>query len=186
LSNAPAIAAVGSPRLAGPTDADRGSCNHRPKARRSSGGYPWATIRRRWLFSIVLARDCRCHSTTRSAPRCRYSQKLIQRREPRNMIRTMFLGRLDCDRLRKAGGIPSPVDQAVAAVAEALHADGNGNAVLANAFCPCRLLADPQPMPPAFDGVIAQAAFLVRGPSRSPRASLALRERLCERVCRRR
>ena len=31
--------------------------------------------------------------------------KLIQRREPRNMIRTLFLGRLDHDRLRKAGGI---------------------------------------------------------------------------------
>jgi 3-hydroxyacyl-CoA dehydrogenase/enoyl-CoA hydratase/3-hydroxybutyryl-CoA epimerase len=29
--------------------------------------------------------------------------RLIQRREPRNMIRTMFLGRLDHDRLRKAG-----------------------------------------------------------------------------------
>jgi len=37
--------------------------------------------------------------------------KLIQRREPRNMIRTLFLGRLDHDRLRKAGGIPAPVDR---------------------------------------------------------------------------
>ena len=42
--------------------------------------------------------------------------KLIQRREPRNMIRTLFLGRLDHDRLRKAGGIPAPVEQAVAAI----------------------------------------------------------------------
>ena len=36
--------------------------------------------------------------------------KLIQRREPRNMIRTLFFGRLDHDRLRKAGSIPAPVE----------------------------------------------------------------------------
>src|SRR6267154_4857040 len=51
--------------------------------------------------------------------------KLIQRREPRNMIRTLFLGRLDHDRLRKAGGIPPPIEQAVAAVSKTLQADGN-------------------------------------------------------------
>jgi 3-hydroxyacyl-CoA dehydrogenase/enoyl-CoA hydratase/3-hydroxybutyryl-CoA epimerase len=51
----------------------------------------------------------------------RIFSKLIQRREPRNMIRTLFLGRLDHDRLRKAGGIPAPVEQAVAAVSEALQ-----------------------------------------------------------------
>ena len=60
--------------------------------------------------------------------------KLIQRREPRNMIRTLFLGRLDHDRLRKAGGIPAPVEQAVAAVSETLQADGTADATLATAF----------------------------------------------------
>src|SRR5713101_7872943 len=60
--------------------------------------------------------------------------KLIQRREPRNMIRTLFLGRLDHDRLRKAGGIPASVEQAVAAVSDALQAGGTADAVLANAF----------------------------------------------------
>src|SRR5437588_2218860 len=58
--------------------------------------------------------------------------KLIQRREPRNMIRTLFLGRLDHDRLRKAGGIPAPVEQAVAEVSEALQA--GADATLANAY----------------------------------------------------
>jgi 3-hydroxyacyl-CoA dehydrogenase/enoyl-CoA hydratase/3-hydroxybutyryl-CoA epimerase len=84
--------------------------------------------------------------------------KLIQRREPRNMIRTLFLGRLDHDRLRKAGGIPPPVEQAVAAVSEALQADGNTDAVLANAFARAGFHGPANPTP-AFDGVIAQASF---------------------------
>jgi 3-hydroxyacyl-CoA dehydrogenase/enoyl-CoA hydratase/3-hydroxybutyryl-CoA epimerase len=84
--------------------------------------------------------------------------KLIQRREPRNMIRTLFLGRLDHDRLRKAGGIPAPVEQAVAAVSGALQADGNADAVLANAFARAGFRGSANP-PPAFDGVIAQASF---------------------------
>jgi 3-hydroxyacyl-CoA dehydrogenase/enoyl-CoA hydratase/3-hydroxybutyryl-CoA epimerase len=88
----------------------------------------------------------------------RIFSKLIQRREPRNMIRTLFLGRLDHDRLRKAGGIPAPVDQAVAAVAEALHADGNGDALLANAFARAGFRGPTTPAS-TFDGVIAQAAF---------------------------
>jgi 3-hydroxyacyl-CoA dehydrogenase / enoyl-CoA hydratase / 3-hydroxybutyryl-CoA epimerase len=102
--------------------------------------------------------------------------KLIQRREPRNMIRTMFLGRLDHDRLRKAGGIPAPVDQAVAAVAEALHADGNGDAVLANAFARAGF-GGPAAHAPAFDGVIAQAAFWLEAEPITE-GKLALRERL--------
>src|SRR5229473_5890832 len=60
--------------------------------------------------------------------------KLIQRREPRNMIRTLFLGRLDHDRLRKAGGIPAPVEEAVAAVSQALQLDESEDPVLAEAF----------------------------------------------------
>jgi 3-hydroxyacyl-CoA dehydrogenase / enoyl-CoA hydratase / 3-hydroxybutyryl-CoA epimerase len=84
--------------------------------------------------------------------------KLIQRREPRNMIRTLFLGRLDHDRLRKAGGIPTSVEQAVTAVSEALQNDGDTDAELASAFARAGFQGPSSPTP-AFDGVIAQAAF---------------------------
>src|SRR5713101_2423567 len=84
--------------------------------------------------------------------------KLIQRREPRNMIRTLFLGRLDHDRLRKAGGIPLPVEEAVAAVSDALQAGGTADAVLANAFARAGFRTPASPAA-EFDGVIAQAAF---------------------------
>src|SRR5205085_4116619 len=77
--------------------------------------------------------------------------KLIQRREPRNMIRTLFLGRLDHDRLRKAGGIPAPVEQAVTAVSEVLQA--GADATLVKAFT--RAGFHGQSKAPAFDGVIA-------------------------------
>jgi len=83
--------------------------------------------------------------------------KLIQRREPRNMIRTLFLGRLDHDRLRKAGGIPAPVEQAVAAVSEALQAGATADATLANAFARAGFHGPGKA--PVFDGVIAQSAF---------------------------
>jgi 3-hydroxyacyl-CoA dehydrogenase/enoyl-CoA hydratase/3-hydroxybutyryl-CoA epimerase len=84
--------------------------------------------------------------------------KLIQRREPRNMIRTMFIGRLDHDRFRKAGGIPAPVERAVAAVSRALQADGNADAQLEKAFARAGFRRSAAPAPD-FDGVIAQAAF---------------------------
>lgn len=81
--------------------------------------------------------------------------KLIQRREPRNMIRTLFLGRLDHDRLRKAGGT-APVEQAVTAVSEALIG-GTADATLANAFARAGFRGSDRAL--AFDGVIAQSAF---------------------------
>ena len=84
--------------------------------------------------------------------------KLIQRREPRNMIRTLFLGRIDHDRLYKAGGIPASVEQAVAAVSEALQSGGTSDAALANAFARAGFHR-PASNAPAFDGVIAQSAF---------------------------
>ena len=104
--------------------------------------------------------------------------KLIQRREPRKMIRTMFLGRLDHDRLRKAGGIPPPIEQAVAAVSKTLQADGNGDPVLAKAFARAgfRGLAAPAPV---FDGVIAQAAFWLEAEPVTE-GKVALRKRLAE------
>jgi 3-hydroxyacyl-CoA dehydrogenase/enoyl-CoA hydratase/3-hydroxybutyryl-CoA epimerase len=85
----------------------------------------------------------------------RIFSKLIQRREPRNMIRTLFLGRLDHDRLRKAGGT-APVEQAVTAVSEAL-AGGTAEATLANALARAGFRGPNKA--PAFDGTIAQSAF---------------------------
>jgi 3-hydroxyacyl-CoA dehydrogenase / enoyl-CoA hydratase / 3-hydroxybutyryl-CoA epimerase len=102
--------------------------------------------------------------------------KLIQRREPRNMIRTLFLGRLDHDRLRKAGGIPAPVEQAVTAVSEALQAGGNADVVLANAFARAGFRTAASPAP-EFDGVIAQAAFWLETEPVTD-GKRALRERL--------
>jgi 3-hydroxyacyl-CoA dehydrogenase/enoyl-CoA hydratase/3-hydroxybutyryl-CoA epimerase len=104
--------------------------------------------------------------------------KLIQRREPRNMIRTLFLGRLDHDRLRKAGGIPAPVEQAVAAVSETLQADGAADAVLANAFARAGFHG-PASKVSAFDGVIAQATFWLEAEPVTD-GKRALRERLAQ------
>lgn len=99
--------------------------------------------------------------------------KLIQRREPRNMIRTLFLGRLDHDRFRKAGGIPAPVEQAVAAVSEALQA--GADATLATAFARAGFHGPGKA--PAFDGVIAQATFWLEAEPVTE-GKRALRERL--------
>src|SRR6185436_20404973 len=101
--------------------------------------------------------------------------KLIQRREPRNMIRTLFLGRLDHDRLRKAGGIPAPVEQAVAAVSEALQAGGTADATLADAFARAGFHGPSKE--PAFDGVIAQSTFWLEAEPVT-NGKRALRERL--------
>jgi 3-hydroxyacyl-CoA dehydrogenase/enoyl-CoA hydratase/3-hydroxybutyryl-CoA epimerase len=102
--------------------------------------------------------------------------KLIQRREPRNMIRTLFLGRLDHDRLRKAKGIPAPVEQAVAAVSEALHAGDNGDPLLANAFARAGFRGTAAPEP-TFDGVIAQGTFWLEAEPATD-GKRALRQRL--------
>jgi 3-hydroxyacyl-CoA dehydrogenase/enoyl-CoA hydratase/3-hydroxybutyryl-CoA epimerase len=102
--------------------------------------------------------------------------KLIQRREPRNMIRTLFLGRLDHDRLRKAGGVPAAVEQAVSAVSEALQVDGNADAVLATAFARAGFRGAAA-IAPTFDGVIAQADFWLEAEPVTE-GKRALRERL--------
>jgi 3-hydroxyacyl-CoA dehydrogenase/enoyl-CoA hydratase/3-hydroxybutyryl-CoA epimerase len=104
--------------------------------------------------------------------------KLIQRREPRNMIRTLFLGRLDHDRLRKAGGIPAPVEQAVAAVSEVLRADENGDAVLANAFARAGFRGAAGKAS-AFDGVIAETTYWLEAEPITE-GKRALRERLAQ------
>ncbi|MBN8992177.1 MAG: enoyl-CoA hydratase/isomerase family protein [Rhizobiales bacterium] len=99
--------------------------------------------------------------------------KLIQRREPRNMIRTLFLGRLDHDRLRKAGGVPAPVEQAVAAVSEALQA--GADATLVNALARAGFQGPGKV--PAFDGFVAQSAFWLEAEPVTD-GKHALRERL--------
>jgi 3-hydroxyacyl-CoA dehydrogenase/enoyl-CoA hydratase/3-hydroxybutyryl-CoA epimerase len=104
--------------------------------------------------------------------------KLIQRREPRNMIRTLFLGRLDHDRLRKAGGIPAPIERAVSAVSDVLRADATTDAALANAFARAGFRGAASPAA-AFDGVIAQAAFWLEAEPVTD-GKRALRERLAQ------
>lgn len=108
----------------------------------------------------------------------RIFSKLIQRREPRNMIRTLFLGRLDHDRLRKAGGIAAAVEPAVAAVSEALQADRDGDPELVNAFARAGFRGMSAPAAP-LDGDIAQAGFWLEAePVTDGKA--ALRERLAQ------
>jgi 3-hydroxyacyl-CoA dehydrogenase/enoyl-CoA hydratase/3-hydroxybutyryl-CoA epimerase len=104
--------------------------------------------------------------------------KLIQRREPRNMIRTLFLGRLDYDRLRKSGGLPAAVEQAVAAVSEALQVDENRDAVLKNAFARAGFRG-PAVQAPAFDGIVAETAYWLEAEPVTD-GKRALRERLAQ------
>ena len=59
--------------------------------------------------------------------------KLIQRREPRNMIRTLFLGRLDHERLKKKGLNPK-IAEAVAQVSSALGGHSERGKELCDAF----------------------------------------------------
>src|SRR5258708_17774507 len=100
--------------------------------------------------------------------------KLIQRREPRNMIRTLFLGRLDHDRFRKAGGIPAPVEQAVTEVSAVLQVGATPDATLADAFARAGFHGSNAP---PFDGVIAQSAFWLEAEPLTD-GKRALRERL--------
>src|SRR5229473_639962 len=108
----------------------------------------------------------------------RIFSKLIQRREPRNMIRTLFLGRLDHDRFRKAGGIPAPIEEAVAAVSQALQLDESEDPVLAEAFARAGFRGQAT-RGQAFDGVVSQAAFWSEAEPVTD-GKLALRERLAK------
>lgn len=59
--------------------------------------------------------------------------KLIQRREPRNMIRTLFLGRLDHERMQKTGANPK-ITEAVASVSKVLGVQSERGKELTEAF----------------------------------------------------
>ncbi|MES5482677.1 enoyl-CoA hydratase-related protein [Bradyrhizobium sp. INPA03-11B] len=79
--------------------------------------------------------------------------RLIQRREPRNMIRTLFLGRLDYERFKKKEINPK-IMEAVAAVSEVLGAGSELGSELSVAFARAGFHIDGQ-RKPDFDGRIA-------------------------------
>lgn len=83
--------------------------------------------------------------------------KLIQRREPRNMIRTLFLGRLDHERLKKSGMNPKVVE-AVDAVSRVLAIQDKQDTELRQSFERAGFRADSS-RKPCFDGRISGAAY---------------------------
>ncbi|MFB9269744.1 enoyl-CoA hydratase-related protein [Bradyrhizobium erythrophlei] len=103
--------------------------------------------------------------------------RLIQRREPRNMIRTLFLGRLDHDRLKKNGLSPK-VTQAVAAVLNVLDAQSERGQELSDAFARAGFRVEPR-WKVGFDGRIAGATYWLDDEPKSWGKEL-LRARLTE------
>lgn len=83
--------------------------------------------------------------------------KLIQRREPRNMIRTLFLGRLDHERQKKAGLNPK-ITAAVAEVSKVLGVQSDRGKELSEAFARAGFRVE-QPCKIEFDGRIAGAVY---------------------------
>jgi 3-hydroxyacyl-CoA dehydrogenase/enoyl-CoA hydratase/3-hydroxybutyryl-CoA epimerase len=83
--------------------------------------------------------------------------KLIQRREPRNMIKTLFLGRLDHDRLEKNGMNPR-VGEAVTAIARVLGIHSERGKELSESFARAGFRVDPA-QKPAFDGKISGPVY---------------------------
>lgn len=83
--------------------------------------------------------------------------KLIQRREPRNMIRTLFLGRLDYERLKKKGMNPQ-ITEAVAEISKVLGAHSERGKELSDAFARAGFRVE-QPRRADFDGRITDAVY---------------------------
>ena len=82
--------------------------------------------------------------------------KLIQRREPRNMIRTLFLGRLDHDRLKKSGLSPK-IGEAVAAVSRVLAVQSERGDELCQSFARAGFRVEkPKPV---FDGHVSGTTY---------------------------
>jgi 3-hydroxyacyl-CoA dehydrogenase / enoyl-CoA hydratase / 3-hydroxybutyryl-CoA epimerase len=103
--------------------------------------------------------------------------KLIQRREPRNMIRTLFLGRLDHERLKKKGMNPKVVE-AVAAIAGVVGAPAESDQELSQAFARAGFRVDGG-QKPIFDGQIAGAAYWFEDEPKT-RGKALLRARLAD------
>ena len=78
--------------------------------------------------------------------------RLIQRREPRNMIRTLFLGRLDYERLKKKEA-SSKVMEAVTAVSNVLGVHSERGKELSEAFAQAGFRVE-HPRKAGFDGRI--------------------------------
>lgn len=85
--------------------------------------------------------------------------KLIQRREPRNMIRTLFLGRLDYERLKKKGLNPG-ITEAVGAVSNVLGVQSERGKELSEAFSRAGFRVD-EAHRAEFDGRIAGAVYWI-------------------------
>ncbi|MCK1480779.1 enoyl-CoA hydratase/isomerase family protein [Bradyrhizobium sp. 197] len=83
--------------------------------------------------------------------------KLIQRREPRNMIRALFLGRLDYERLKKKGMNPQ-ITEAVAEISKVLGAHSERGKELSDAFARAGFRVE-QPRRADFDGRITDAVY---------------------------
>jgi 3-hydroxyacyl-CoA dehydrogenase / enoyl-CoA hydratase / 3-hydroxybutyryl-CoA epimerase len=83
--------------------------------------------------------------------------KLIQRREARNMIRTLFLGRLDHERLKRKGMNPK-IMEAVAAISNVLGVHLERGKELSQAFARAGFRVD-QKHRADFDGRIAGAVY---------------------------
>jgi 3-hydroxyacyl-CoA dehydrogenase / enoyl-CoA hydratase / 3-hydroxybutyryl-CoA epimerase len=103
--------------------------------------------------------------------------KLIQRREPRNMIRTLFLGRLDYERLER-NGMTRKVMEAVAEVSKVLDAHSEPGMEISEAFARAGFRVD-APQKADFDGHIAGALYWLEDEPRSWGKSL-LRARLAD------
>src|SRR6266403_5632228 len=103
--------------------------------------------------------------------------KLIQRREPRNMIRTLFLGRLDHERLKKNGMNPK-VTEAVAAVSRVLAIHSERGKELSQSFARAGFRVD-KPQKAVFDGRISGAAYWFDDEPKT-RGKERLRARLAE------
>jgi 3-hydroxyacyl-CoA dehydrogenase / enoyl-CoA hydratase / 3-hydroxybutyryl-CoA epimerase len=82
---------------------------------------------------------------------------LIQRREPRNMIRTLFLGRVEYERLKRKGANPK-IMEAVDAVSNVLDARSERGRELSKAFARAGFRVD-APQRANFDGHIAGARY---------------------------
>jgi 3-hydroxyacyl-CoA dehydrogenase / enoyl-CoA hydratase / 3-hydroxybutyryl-CoA epimerase len=102
---------------------------------------------------------------------------LIQRREPRNMIRTLFLGRVDHERLKKKGMNPKVVE-AVAAIARVVGAQSESDRDLSEAFARAGFRVDGG-QKAIFDGGIAGAAYWLEDEPKTP-GKVLLRARLAD------
>lgn len=103
--------------------------------------------------------------------------KLIQRREPRNMIRTLFLGRLDHERLKKSGIHPN-VAKAVDAVSCVLAVQSEQDAELCQSFERAGFRVDGSRRP-SFDGRVSGKTYWIEDEP-NERGRQKLRARLKE------